>query len=129
MSTSSALTNGVRVEVRSEYAPERSTPERNLWFFSYTIRITNEGPEPVQLLRRHWIIADATGRIEEVEGPGVVGEQPRLEPGESFEYSSGCPLGTPFGSMRGSYRMTDDAGVSFDAEVSEFTLREPGAIH
>lgn len=129
MSTSSAVTNGVRVDVRSEYAPERSSPAENLWFFVYSIRITNEGAVPVQLLRRHWIIADALGQIEEVEGPGVVGEQPRLEPGDSFEYVSGCPLGTPFGSMRGSYRMVDDGGAAFDAEVSGFTLREPGAIH
>jgi len=129
MPSSCASTRGVRVEVRSEYSPDHSTPAENLWFFVYSIRITNEGSEPVQLLRRHWIIANAMGEIEEVEGPGVIGEQPRLEPGESFEYSSGCPLGTPFGSMRGSYQMTNDAGVAFDAEVSEFTLRDPGAVH
>ena len=129
MSSSCALTRGVRVEVQSEYSPDHSNPTENLWFFVYSIRITNEASEPVQLLRRHWIIADAMGEVEEVEGPGVVGEEPRLEPGESFEYTSGCPLGTPFGSMRGSYHMTNDAGDAFDAEVGEFALREPGAIH
>jgi ApaG protein len=129
MSTSSTRTRGVRIEVASEYAPEHSAPGENLWFFVYSIRIANVGEEPVQLRSRHWIITDATGRIEEVEGPGVVGEQPRLEPGESFEYSSGCPLRTPFGSMRGSYQMVNDDGVAFNAEIGEFKLREPGAIH
>jgi ApaG protein len=129
MSSSCALTRGIRVEVRSQYSPEHSDPAEDRWFFVYAIRITNESGDPVQLLRRHWIIADAMGEVEEVEGPGVVGEQPRLEPGESYEYSSGCPLGTPFGSMRGSYHMTSDSGASFDAEVSEFTLRDSGAIH
>jgi ApaG protein len=128
-STSSASTRGVRVDVVSAYSPEHSAPAQNLWFFVYSIRITNEGVETVQLRNRHWIITDATGRVEEVDGPGVVGEQPRLEPGASFEYSSGCPLATPFGSMRGSYEMVNDAGGRFDVEIAEFRLWEPSAIH
>ena len=92
MFTSEAVTRGVRVQVLSEYAPERSDPGRNQWFFLYTITITNDGSETVQLLTRHWIITDAENKVEEVRGPGVVGKQPILKPGESFEYTSGCPL-------------------------------------
>ena len=127
MSSSEAITEGIRVEVESHYSQERSRPGQ--WFFLYSIRITNEGSETVQLLSRHWIIRDATGRVEEVRGPGVVGEQPVLEPGESFEYTSGCPLATPFGSMEGTYAMLTAGGERFDAEIAEFVLREPGAIH
>lgn len=129
MSTSEAVTRGVRVQVVARYSPERSDPAHHLWFFLYTIRIRNEGGETVQLVNRHWIITDATGHVEEVRGPGVVGEQPVLAPGESFEYTSGCPLRTPFGTMRGTYDMRAASGAHFDAEVAEFTLREPGAIH
>jgi ApaG protein len=129
MSNSEAVTRGVRVQVAARYSPERSDPARNLWFFLYTIRIRNEGGEAVQLRTRHWIITDATGRVEEVEGPGVVGEQPVLEPGDSFEYTSGCPLQTPYGTMRGSYDMHTARGDRFDAQIASFTLREPGAIH
>jgi len=81
------------------------------------------------LLSRHWVIRDATGRIEEVRGPGVVGEQPVIEPGQSFEYTSGCPLPTPFGSMEGTYQLVTESGIEFDARIAEFMLREPGAIH
>jgi ApaG protein len=81
------------------------------------------------LISRHWIIRDANGRVEEVRGPGVVGDQPVLTPGDAYEYTSGCPLPTPFGSMRGSYQMVTEAGVAFDAEIAEFVLREPGSIH
>jgi ApaG protein len=119
----------VRVEVAARYSEEHSDPAHDLWFFLYTIRITNQGDETVQLKNRHWVITDATGKVEEVRGPGVVGEQPVLEPGQSFEYTSGCPLGTPFGSMRGSYDMVSAAGKRFDAEIGEFHMREPGAIH
>jgi ApaG protein len=129
MSTSEAVTRGVRVQVAARYSPERSDPAHDLWFFLYTIRVRNEGGETVQLVNRHWIITDATGHVEEVRGPGVVGEQPVLAPGESFEYTSGCPLRTPFGTMRGTYDMRTASGARFDAEVAEFTLREPGAIH
>ena len=127
MSTSEATTRDIRVEVESRFSPERSGASR--WFFLYTIRISNEGSETVQLISRHWIIRDATGKTEEVQGPGVVGEQPVLQPGEHFEYTSGCPLPTPFGSMVGTYQMVTSDGAEFDAEVAEFMLREPGAIH
>lgn len=127
MSTSEALTRQIRVEVESRFSPERSNPSN--WFFLYTIRISNEGEQTVQLVSRHWIIRDATGQVQEVRGPGVVGEQPVLRPGEQFEYTSGCPLPTPFGSMVGSYQMVTSNGDEFDADVAEFMLREPGAIH
>jgi ApaG protein len=126
---SEAVTQGLRIEVEARYSPEHSNPAANQWFFLYTIRITNEGAESCQLLSRHWVIHDATGRVEEVRGPGVVGQQPVLEPGESFEYTSGCPLDTPFGSMQGTYQMVTQSGVRFDAEIARFELREPGAIH
>jgi ApaG protein len=128
-STSEAVTQGIRVSVESRYAPEYSQPQRNQWFFLYTIQIANEGREQVQLLSRHWVIRDATGRVEEVRGPGVVGETPVLEPGEAFEYTSGCPLTTPLGSMEGRYEMVTAKGERFWAEVARFALREPGAIH
>jgi ApaG protein len=97
--SSEAVTNNVRVEVESQYAPERSQPFQNSWFFHYTVRITNEGDETVQLLSRHWVATDACGRVEEVKGPGVVGEQPVLGPGESFQYTSGWPLKTSTGVL------------------------------
>ena len=127
MTTSEAVTEGIRVKVEARHAPEHAEPSR--WFFLYTIRVSNEGQETVQLLSRHWLIRDATGRIEEVRGPGVVGEQPVIEPGESYEYTSGCPLPTPFGSMEGTYQLVTESGVEFDAQIAEFMLREPGAIH
>lgn len=128
MSESEAQTRGIHVHVRTRYLPERSRPVESLWVFAYTIRITNRGVERVQLVSRHWIIADAYGRLEEVEGPGVVGEQPTLGPGEAFEYSSGCPLRTSFGSMRGTYRMVTEGGDSFEAEIAEFALTEPTSV-
>jgi ApaG protein len=127
VTTSEAITEGIRVEVKARYAPEHAEPSR--WFFLYTIRVSNEGQESVQLLSRHWVIRDATGQIEEVRGPGVVGEQPVIEPGGSYEYTSGCPLPTPFGSMQGTYQLVTESGVEFDAQIAEFMLREPGAIH
>ena len=129
MTSSEAVTRSVRVQVAARYSPEHSEPARDLWFFLYTIRISNEGHETVQLRSRHWIITDATGRVEEVKGPGVVGRQPVLEPGQSFEYTSGCPLPTPFGTMRGTYSMTTPSGRQFEAEIAAFSLREPGSIH
>jgi ApaG protein len=127
LSTSEAVTKGLRIEVEARYSPEHSQP--GTWFFLYTIRISNEGSETCQLVSRYWIIRDATGHIEEVEGEGVVGEQPVLEPGDSFEYTSGCPLNTPFGSMEGTYQMVTESGGNFEAEIARFDLREPGAIH
>jgi ApaG protein len=129
MFESEALTRGVRVNVRSEFAPKRSDRTKNQWFFLYTITITNEGTDTVQLLTRHWIITDGSGRIEEVRGPGVVGKQPILAPGESFEYTSGCPLETPFGMMEGTYQMIAEGGERFDAKIAPFTLSEPYTVH
>ncbi len=129
MFTSEALTRGVRVTVESEYAPERSQPPKNQWFFLYTITIVNEGAETVQLLTRHWVITDGTGHVEEVRGPGVVGKQPTLRPGESFEYTSGCNLSTPFGVMEGTYQMVTEGGEQFDARIAPFTLSEPYTVH
>ncbi len=129
MPASETVTRGIRISVETTYDPTRSSPQQSQWFFLYTIRITNEGPITAQLISRHWIITDATGHVEEVKGPGVVGEQPSLAQGQSFEYTSGCPLATPFGSMRGTYQMTTADGQQFDAEIAEFILREPHAMH
>lgn len=128
MSSSEALTEGVRVTVRACYSKEHSLPGTR-WFFLYTIHISNEGPEPVQLISRHWRITDATGEVEEVRGLGVVGEQPVIEPGDSFEYTSGCPLPTPLGSMEGTYQLVNGRGERFEAAIARFDLLERGAIH
>jgi ApaG protein len=129
-STSEAVTNSVRVEVESQYAPEHSQPFQNQWLFYYTVRITNESDETVQLLSRHWIITDANGQIEEVRGPGVIGEQPVLSPGESFQYTSGCPLKTSSGVMHGTYQMLfTESGEHFDVEIAPFALHEPYTVH
>ena len=129
-STSEAVTNNVRVEVESQYAPEHSQPFQSHWFFYYTIRITNEGDETVQLLSRHWIATDAGGQVDDRgEQPGVVGEQPVLSPGESFQYTSGWPLKTTHGVLRGTYQMVDEAGGHFDVEIAPFVLREPYTVH
>jgi ApaG protein len=125
MPSSDAITRSIRVHVEAEYDPGRSNPPQNQWFFLYTVRITNEGPETVQLISRHWIITDAMSHIEEVRGPGVVGHQPILTPRQHFEYTSGCPLTTPFGSMHGTYQMVNDRGEHFDIEIAPFTLTEP----
>ena len=119
----------MRVEVESQYAPEHSQPFQNEWFFHYTVRISNEGEDTVQLLTRHWIIADASGHTEEVKGAGVVGEQPVLRPGESFQYTSGCPLKTSSGVMRGTYQMVTEDGDHFDIEIAPFALHEPYTTH
>ena len=129
-STSEAVTNSVRVEVESQYAPERSQPFQDQWFFYYTVRITNESAETVQLLSRRWIITDACGHVEKVRGSGVVGEQPVLAPGESFQYTSGCPLGTSTGVMHGTYQMVcTESGDRFDVEIAPFALHEPYTVH
>lgn len=128
-STSEAVTNNVRVEVESQYAPEHSQPFQNEWFFYYTIRITNEGDETVQLLGRHWIATDAVGHVEEIKDSGVVGKQPVLGPGESFEYTSGWPLKTSNGVLRGTYQMVDEHGGQFDVEIAPFALHEPYTVH
>lgn len=128
-SSSEAVTHSVRVEVESQYAPDQSQPFQQQWFFYYTVQITNEGDETVQVLGRHWIITDATGQTEEVRGTGVVGEQPSLAPGESFQYTSGCALRTASGSMRGTYQVTTEGGVQFDVEIAPFALRELYTVH
>jgi ApaG protein len=129
MGSSLATTRGVQVTVTSQHVPERSNPEQGMWFFAYHITIENQGAQTVQLLTRHWIITDADGRIEEVRGPGVVGAQPVLAPGESFEYSSACPLRTPFGTMQGTYQMVGQDGEQFDAEIAAFALSVPYAVN
>jgi ApaG protein len=123
------MTRNIRIRVESRHDPERSDLENERWFFVYTIRISNEGPETVQLISRHWIITDADGEVEEVRGPGVVGEQPVLEPDQSFEYHSGCPLGTAFGTMHGTYQMVTLNGEHFDVEIAPFALSLPYAIN
>ena len=110
MNTSEAVTESIRVQVRCEFSPEHSQPDSGRWFFLYHISIENQGTATVQLLSRHWIITDGDGATEEVQGAGVVGEQPVLAPGESFEYTSRCPLGTPFGTMEGTYQMVTTSG-------------------
>ena len=128
-STSEAITNNIRVEVESQFAPDRSQPFENEWFFIYTVRITNEGDDRVQLLGRHWIITDATGHVEEVRDRGVVGEQPVLQPGESFQYTSSCELNTSTGIMHGTYQMVTEEGDHFDVEIAPFALHEPYTVH
>ena len=119
---STKTTNGIRVEVKARYVEEKSAPTKNEYLFAYEITITNENPEVVQLIHRHWIITDALGRVEEVKGPGVVGHQPRLKEGMSFRYESFCPLPTPFGSMKGNYKLLRDNGDIFTADIPLFSL-------
>ena len=118
-------TRGVTVRVSVSYLPEQSEPTRGRWFWAYHIRLENAGDRTVQLLSRHWIITDARGARHTVEGEGVVGEQPLIEPGASFDYVSGCPLATSTGAMQGSYRMVDDNGLTFDVAIPRFALHAP----
>jgi ApaG protein len=126
---SEAITRGVRVEVESQYLPERSSPERGHYFFAYRVRISNLGEERVQLLGRRWVITHGDGEVQRVEGAGVVGEQPVLEPGQSFEYTSFCPLPTSTGTMHGSYRMISASLTRFDVEIAPFSLAVPTALN
>lgn len=126
---STAVTNGIMVTVRSEYIPERSSVSSRQFAFAYTVRIANQGNLTARLESRHWIITDALGGIQEVRGEGVVGVQPRLRPGESFEYTSWCVIPTPSGEMRGSYQMVTDAGETFDAEIAPFRLSFPQTLN
>ncbi len=126
---SNTATHGIRVSVKAEYVPEQSSPKSQRYVFAYTVRIENEGHGPAQLRSRHWIITDADGKIEEVRGPGVVGQQPLLRPGEHFEYTSGCVLGTPRGEMRGTYQMFRADGSTFDAEIAAFALALPYSLN
>ncbi len=123
--TSSAETDGILVRVQSQYIEEQSSPRDDRYVFAYTITISNESPKTAQLRTRHWVITDGRGTVEEVRGDGVVGEQPRLSPGQSFQYTSGCVLTTPIGTMHGTYRMWRDDGSYFDAVIAPFSLALP----
>jgi ApaG protein len=120
-----AVTHDIQVTVLPSYLADQSEPGENRYVWSYTIEIANLGVVSAQLVSRHWIITDGEGRREEVKGPGVVGEQPILRPGDAFRYTSGCPLTTPSGIMAGSYRMVDENGHSFDVEIPAFSLDSP----
>ena len=120
-------TRNILVRVIAAYSPEQSDPEEGEHFWVYTVEIENHGKEEVQLISRHWVITDAQNRVSEVSGPGVVGEQPQLKPGEAFRYNSGCPLTTTSGTMRGSYHMVTDKGEAFEVTIPEFSLHLPGA--
>jgi ApaG protein len=126
---STALTDGIRVSVRSQYVADQSVPLAQRYVFAYTVRIANEGLEPAQLRTRHWIITDGAGKVEEVKGPGVVGQTPLLRPGEHFEYTSGCILQTPRGEMRGTYQMHRPDGRMFDAVIAPFLLALPHSLN
>jgi len=126
---SDTVTEDVRVRVRPTFHADRSSPERRYWFFSYTIEIANEGPRTVQLLSRHWWITDGTGRVEEVSGPGVVGQTPVIPPGRTFVYTSFCPLPTPVGAMEGTYTMRRDDGTTFEAKIGSFVLEDPESLN
>ena len=117
------------IDVQARYVPEQSQPEAQHYLFSYTIRVTNNGPITAQLLSRHWIISDGWGRQEEVKGSGVIGQQPKIRPGETFEYSSFCPLTTPTGNMRGSFAMMNQKGKRFEVRIPLFFLRDLSLMH
>jgi len=119
----------ITVEPRAQYVADQSDPDRQHFVFAYTIRITNTGSVAAKLLSRHWVITDAEARVQEVRGEGVVGQQPLLRPGESFEYTSGTALATAVGTMRGSYRMVAEDGQPFDAAIPQFTLASPRTLH
>ena len=117
------------VSVRPQFVPEHSNPEEDKFLFAYTVTIRNTGDVAAQLISRHWFITDANNKVEEVQGLGVVGEQPLLRPGEAFEYTSGCPIATPVGSMRGSYQCVAEDGTRFEAPIPEFVLSMPRTLH
>jgi ApaG protein len=118
----------IRIDVETSYLGDQSDPREQRYVFAYTITIRNEGGQPATLLRRHWIITDANGGVKEVRGDGVVGEQPRLEPGQGFRYSSGAVLETPVGTMQGTYQMIDAEGEPFEAPIPMFRLAMPGIL-
>ena len=123
------VSEGIRVTVESTFLAEHSSPENDRYAFAYFVTIANEGTTRCQLRRRHWIITDGNGKVEEVRGPGVVGQQPHLRPGEHFEYTSGCVLETPRGSMHGTYQMHTDDGLQFDADIAPFELAMPYSLN
>jgi ApaG protein len=126
---SDTSTRGIRIQVESAYVEERSDPRADYYFFAYHVTISNSGESPAQLMSREWIITDSDGNEERVQGPGVVGEQPLLAPGEAFEYTSFCPLRTSCGTMHGAYTMRDDSGEAFEARIDPFTLAVPGVLN
>lgn len=126
---SDTITRGIRIQVAAFYVEERSEPQADYFFFAYRVRISNVGTATAQLLSREWIITDSDGNVERVQGPGVVGEQPTLGPGEAFEYTSFCPLRTSVGSMHGSYTMRTGEGETFEARIDPFTLEVPGVVN
>ena len=126
---SDATTEGVRVGATAFFLPEQSEPEERKFLFGYTIVIANQGDAPVQLVSRHWVIIDADQRVQEVKGVGVVGQQPVLKPGETFEYTSGASLATAVGTMKGTYQMLAEDGRPFDATIPQFTLSVPRTLH
>jgi ApaG protein len=126
---SDTTTRGIRIEVEAFYVEERSEPQSNFYFFAYRVQISNVGTTTAQLISREWIITDSDGNEERVQGPGVVGEQPVLAPGQSFEYTSFCPLRTSCGTMHGAYTMRDDSGEAFEARIDPFTLAVPGVLN
>lgn len=119
----------IQIDVDTRFLPDQSTPEQNRYAFAYTITITNKGQAPAQLVSRHWLITHGNGKIDEVRGPGVVGETPRLLPGEAFEYTSGAILEAPVGTMEGSYQMVTDEGEPFEAPIKRFVLSMPRVLH
>jgi len=121
--------NKIDIVVKPVYIAEQSDPNNNHFVFSYTVTIHNSGTTPAKLLSRHWIITDGDGQVQEVKGEGVIGEQPHLQPGEGFQYSSGTFMNTPFGTMHGSYQMINDAGEKFDASIPSFQLIAPNTLH
>ena len=125
----SEVTRQIEVKVDPMYVADQSRPEDDYFFFAYRVRIRNDSPVGAQLLGRHWVIVDGNGHKEEVRGSGVVGQQPRLEPGEEYEYTSFCPLGTPTGNMRGTYQLVDDRGEKFDIKIPLFFFRVPEMLH
>jgi ApaG protein len=126
---SNAVTDGIRISVNAVYVVEQSAPRSRRYVFAYTVHISNEGSLAAQLRTRHWIITDGNGQVEEVKGPGVVGQQPSLGPGEHFEYTSGCVLQTPRGEMRGTYQMHRPDGTQFDATIAPFVLALPHTLN
>ena len=126
---SDTTTEGIRIRVKPAFWDERTVPEKSQWAFSYTVTITNEGSRGATLRKRHWVITDGAGHVEEVRGDGVVGKQPHLEPGESFEYTSYAMLKTPFGSMHGTYFFERGDGAGFAAQIGEFALTQPNALN
>lgn len=127
---SETLTRHIRIRVQPEYLPAQSIPQAQRWLFAYQVSVENLGSYAVQLLSRHWVITNGEGEVDEVRGPGVVGQQPLLQPGESFSYTSGCPLDTPVGTMHGEYEMLIPAsGERFDALIAPFRLAVPGALN